>query len=128
MYGQNQAKRDQRGGSGQGVRSLTWELLGALGGTRTPNLLIRSYGRTVQTCPGVAVLWGDVPGPSSCIGSWLWSWQQSGPAQWLTPGHNPTEARRRVWCRDTRVMIRVPGSAVRVPLALVMRAGYKEGS
>jgi hypothetical protein len=31
--------------------------------------LLRSNGRTVQTCPGVAVLWGDVPGLSSFVGS-----------------------------------------------------------
>src|SRR5437762_3351496 len=31
---------------------------------------IRSYGRTVQTYPGVTVLWGDVPGLSSSVGSW----------------------------------------------------------
>src|SRR6266487_135391 len=40
------------------------------------DLLIRSNGRTVQTCPGVAVLWGDVPGLSSSVGSWPRSWQQ----------------------------------------------------
>ena len=34
-------------------------------------------GRTVQTCPGVAVLWGDVPGLSSFVVSWPRSWQQS---------------------------------------------------
>ena len=38
--------------------------------------VIRSYGRTVQTCPGVAAFWGDVPGPSSFVGSWPRSWQQ----------------------------------------------------
>ena len=38
---------------------------------------IRSNGRTVQTCPGVAVLWGDVPGLLSSVGSWPRSWQQS---------------------------------------------------
>ena len=51
--------------------------LGALGGTRTPNLLIRRSGRTVQGCPVVAVCWPDFPGPSFCVGSWLWSWLQS---------------------------------------------------
>ena len=31
---------------------------------------------TVQTCPGVAVLWADVPGPSYRVCSWPWTWQQ----------------------------------------------------
>ena len=41
-YGLNQAKRDWQGSRGRGARSLTWELMCALGGTRTPSLLIRS--------------------------------------------------------------------------------------
>jgi hypothetical protein len=40
------------------------------------SLMIRSNGQTVQTCPGVAVLWGDVPGPSSFASSWPRSWRQ----------------------------------------------------
>jgi hypothetical protein len=38
--------------------------------------VIRSHGQTVQTCPGVAACWGDVPGLSFRVGSWLRSWQQ----------------------------------------------------
>src|SRR6266480_5439856 len=40
------------------------------------DLLIRSHGRTVtvQTCPGVAAPWGNVPGLSSFLGSWPRSW------------------------------------------------------
>jgi|SRR5215475_8451892 len=63
-------------------KTLTCGFAGALGGTRTPSLLIRSLGRTVQICPGVAVLWGDVPGLSSFVGGWPRSWQQS----WQQPG------------------------------------------
>jgi len=36
QHGQNQANRDWRGRTGRGVRSLTWELMSSLGGTRTP--------------------------------------------------------------------------------------------
>jgi hypothetical protein len=49
--GQNQAKRDRRRRSGRDVRSLTWELMGALGGTRTPSLLIRSLAPAVHRVP-----------------------------------------------------------------------------
>ena len=64
---------------------MTWSFDGALGGTRTPNLLIRSNGQTVQTCPGVAVLWADVLGPSYRVCSWPWSWQQF----WQQPARSP---------------------------------------
>jgi hypothetical protein len=37
--------------------------------------VIRSNGRTVHPCPGVAVFWGYVPGVSSFVGSWPRSWQ-----------------------------------------------------
>jgi hypothetical protein len=50
--------------------------LGALGGTRTPNLLIRSSGQVVQDRPVVSALWADVPGLSSRADSWLRPWQQ----------------------------------------------------
>ena len=50
--------------------------LGTLGGTRTPNLLIRRHGRTVQDRPMLATCWADSPGLSSGVGSWLWPWQQ----------------------------------------------------
>ena len=48
---------------------VTWGNGGALGGTRTPNLLIRRHGRTVQNRPGVALCWGDIPGLSSRVDS-----------------------------------------------------------
>jgi hypothetical protein len=38
---------------------------------------IRRSGRTVQGCPVVPVCWPDVPEPSFCVSSWLWSWLQS---------------------------------------------------
>ncbi len=57
--------------------------MSALGGTRTPNLLIRRNGRTVQACPEVAVCWADVPSLSPCIRDWLQPWQQC----WQQPGH-----------------------------------------
>jgi hypothetical protein len=40
------------------------------------HLICRS-GRTIQGCPVVAVCWPDVPGPSFCVGSWLWPWLPS---------------------------------------------------
>jgi hypothetical protein len=40
------------------------------------DLLIRRSGQIVQTCPGLAACWADIPGPSLRVGSWPWSWQQ----------------------------------------------------
>ena len=55
--------------------------LGALGGTRTPNLLIRRSGQVVQDRPPPVVGWADIPGLSTCVGrrpmAWLQSWLQS---------------------------------------------------
>ena len=51
-------------------------MCGALGGTRTPNLLIRSNGRTVQNYLLLATRWADLPALSACIGRWLPAWQQ----------------------------------------------------
>jgi hypothetical protein len=55
--------------------------LGALGGTRTPNLLIRRSGQVVQDRPSPVVGWADIPGLSMCVGrrpaAWQQCWQQS---------------------------------------------------
>jgi len=40
------------------------------------DLQIRTHGQVVQSCPGVAVVWADIPALSSCVCSWPWSWQQ----------------------------------------------------
>jgi len=55
---------------------MTWENSGALGGTRTPSLLIRRLRQVVQDCPGVAGCWADIPGLSSCVRNWPWAWQR----------------------------------------------------
>jgi hypothetical protein len=69
--------------------ALAWDDIGALGGTRTPDLLIRSSGQVVQGRPVVSALWTDVPGLSSRADSWLWSWQQS----WQQLAHHPLPLR-----------------------------------
>ena len=55
--------------------------LGALGGTRTPNLLIRRSGHIVQDRPSPVVGWADIPELSTCVGccsaAWLQCWLQS---------------------------------------------------
>src|SRR5580700_7982810 len=55
--------------------------LGALGGTRTPNLLIRRSGHTVQDRLVWSVCWADIPQLFRCVGccppAWLQSWLQS---------------------------------------------------
>jgi hypothetical protein len=73
--------------------------LGALGGTRTPDLLIRRSGQVVQDRPSPVVGWADIPELSTCVGrrpaAWLQSWLQS---RWngadprpsaFQAGHNP---------------------------------------
>jgi hypothetical protein len=56
-------------------------LRGALGGTRTPNLLIRRSGQAVQDRPLRSVRWADIPQLSvrdrCCPAAWLQSWLQS---------------------------------------------------
>jgi hypothetical protein len=42
------------------------QILSALGGTRTPNLLIRRSGQVVQDRPSSVVGWVDIPGLSAC--------------------------------------------------------------
>jgi hypothetical protein len=60
---------------------LSWEDGRALGGTRTPNLLIRSSGQVVQGRPVVSALWADVPDSSMPdrrrLAAWQQCWQQS---------------------------------------------------
>ena len=62
-------------------KALTCDYAGALGGTRTPNLLIRSFGQVVQGCLLLSALWIDVPGLSAhdrCrLTPWQQCWQQS---------------------------------------------------
>jgi hypothetical protein len=62
--------------------------LGALGGTRTPNLLIRRSGHIVQDRPLRSVCWADIPQLSardaSCPAAWQQCWQQS-----RRPGTDP---------------------------------------
>ncbi len=60
---------------------LTCDFSGALGGTRTPNLLIRRSGQVVQGRPSPVVGWADITELSRCVGccsaAWLQSWLQS---------------------------------------------------
>jgi hypothetical protein len=55
--------------------------LGALGGTRTPNLLIRRSSHIVQDRPSWSVRWADIPESSAhvqrCPATWQQYWQQS---------------------------------------------------
>jgi hypothetical protein len=54
--------------------------LGALGGTRTPNLLIRRLRQVVQDRPLRSVRWADIPQLSArnrcCPVAWQQYWQQ----------------------------------------------------
>ena len=64
------------------VRSLSpWRVRRALGGTRTPSLLIRRSGQVVQDGPSPVVGWAGIPELSTCVGccsaAWLQSWLQS---------------------------------------------------
>ncbi len=63
------------------MMALTWDFGGALGGTRTPNLLIRRNGHIVQDCPSSVVGWVDIPELSMCVGrrpaAWLQSWRNA---------------------------------------------------
>src|SRR2546423_8107967 len=58
---------------------LRWS--GALGGTRTPNLLIRRLGQAVQDRLLLSVRWADIPQLSTrdrrCPTAWQQYWQQS---------------------------------------------------
>ncbi len=55
------------------------DLAGRLGGTRTPNLLIRRTGRAVRCCPSSAFTWGAVLRLSLGVRNRLPRWQQSCP-------------------------------------------------
>lgn len=64
--------------------------------------VIRSNGRTVHTCPGVAVFWGYVPGVSSFVGSWPRSWQhcwQHSSARSRTVVIGPHSLHGSLWVR-----------------------------
>jgi hypothetical protein len=50
--------------------------LGALGGTRTPNLLMRRSGQALQDRPSRSVRWADIPELSTCVGRRPAAWQQ----------------------------------------------------
>src|SRR5215472_1827859 len=73
--------------------------MGALGGTPTPNLLMRSYGQTVQGGPAVAARSADIPGPSPRVGSWPWYRRSRGRlrSRALTPDREPV---KDVECSD----------------------------
>jgi hypothetical protein len=74
--------------------------LGALGGTRTPNLLIRRSGHIVQNRPLRSVCWADIPALSAqdrrCPAAWQQYWLQSLRSRyWSRPsvfqaGHIPS--------------------------------------
>ena len=100
--------------------------------SRTPYYpLFRSYGRTVQNRRVLVTCWPmfQARRPASVAGygggSSLGSSRALGSGS-LWP--QPCDGSPGVWCRGTRVMIRVPGCAVRGPLALVMGTGRREGS
>ena len=57
-------------------KPLTCGYGGALGGTRTPNLLIRRSGQVVQDRPSPVVRWADVPQLSACVSRCPPPWQQ----------------------------------------------------
>jgi hypothetical protein len=63
---------------------FAWENRSALGGTRTPNLLIRRSGQVVQGRPSPVVGWADIPELPTCVGccsaAWLQSWHSRGCA------------------------------------------------
>src|SRR6185312_9461570 len=73
---------NQRRRSGRDVRPLTWEVMGALGWTRTPNLLIRRYLSGVQRRPDRFARWDDrgpvvricPPAGGCCPPGWLPRW------------------------------------------------------
>ena len=66
--------------SGQATEVASY-LAGALGGTRTPNLLIRRSGQVAQDRPSMVAGWTYIPGLSTCVGccsaAWLQCWLQS---------------------------------------------------
>jgi hypothetical protein len=70
------------------ISAPAWENMSALGGTRTPNLLIRRSGHIVQDRPLRSVRWADIPQLSvwdaPCPAAWLQHWLQS----WR-PGADP---------------------------------------
>src|SRR5208283_4835482 len=59
--------------------ALACDFISALGGTQTPNLLIRRSGHIVQDRPSPVVGWADIPQLSardaSCPAAWQQCWQ-----------------------------------------------------
>jgi hypothetical protein len=77
----NAARRRGRRVRRRMTRASAWEDMSALGGTRTPNLLIRSSRHIVQHRPMRSVPWADIPELSTrdqcCPAAWQQYWQQS---------------------------------------------------
>jgi hypothetical protein len=61
--------------------ATTWDSVGALGGTRTPSLLIRRLRQVVHDRTSPSVRWADIPELSAqdrgCPPAWQQYWQQS---------------------------------------------------
>jgi predicted ATPase len=62
------------------VNTMTWGFGGALGGTRTPSLLIRGGEHIVQDRSSPFISWAGIPELSTCFGR--------RPAAWLQCGYN----------------------------------------
>ncbi len=101
------------------------------GTQRARDLQIRSNGRIVHTCPGVAVLWGYVPGVSSFVGSWPRSWQhcwQQSSARSRTVVIGPHSlARLPLGATTTSTVARGRRGQIRVPLPTVAPARAAAG-
>jgi hypothetical protein len=82
----------------RGNKTLTCGYIGALGGTRTPNLLIRRSGQVVQDRPSPVVGWVDIPELSMCVGGRPAAWLQ----RWLQSWRNAADPRRLVVSRGVR--------------------------
>jgi hypothetical protein len=79
-------------------KPLTCGYGGALGGTRTPNLLIRRSGQVVQDRPSPVVRWADVPQLSACVSRCPPPWQQ----YWQQPQEPETHTRSVQWMARVR--------------------------
>lgn len=86
--------RSTEGGSTGRQPSVFCALGGALGGTRTPILLIRRSGRVIQGCPSRSVHGTDAPGSSICGNRSLQSWQQFWQQSWVAVGGPPMDGER----------------------------------
>ena len=91
--------------------------LGALGGTRTPNLLIRSSRHIVQDRPLWSVRWADIPQLSirgwCCPPPWQQYWQQSppGPAERRALNQRTTAMRTMNVTRPISALTLLPSSS-----------------